>query len=119
MPERDEQPFIFSDLALARRLERAEAHTNAEFIETRARLSPESGARWIEVAGAYAMYDGAASLLTQTFGLGLWQETTDAELDTIESFFQERGAPCSTKSARWPTPRCWRNSTSAVISPSS
>ncbi|MDX6272724.1 MAG: hypothetical protein QOD28_3947 [Acidobacteriota bacterium] len=93
MGERDTERLIFSDLNLARRLERTEAHTNAEFVETRARLSPASGARWIEVAGAYAMFDGAASLITQTFGLGLFGEITNVEMGTLESFFRERGAP--------------------------
>jgi GNAT superfamily N-acetyltransferase len=88
-----EQPFLFSDLVLARRLERAEAHSNAEFVETRARVFPESGAGWIEVAGAYAMYDGVASPVTQTFGLGLFQAITPSEMETIEGFFRERGAP--------------------------
>jgi hypothetical protein len=93
MGEQDKQQFIFSDLNLARRLERAEGRTNAEFVETRARLQPASGARWIEVAGAYAMFDGAASMLTQTFGLGLFQEITNADMDALESFFREGGAP--------------------------
>lgn len=93
MSEKDERPFIFSDLDLARRLERAEGHACREFIETRARLFPESGAQWIEVAGAYAMYDGAASQMTQTFGLGLFRETTGADMDEMENFFRERGAP--------------------------
>jgi hypothetical protein len=84
---------LFSDLALARRLERAEACSNAGFVETRARLFPESGARWIEVAGAYAMYDGVRSPCTQTFGLGVFQPVTRADLDTLEDFFQRRGAP--------------------------
>jgi hypothetical protein len=43
---------------------------NAELVEAYAKLCPESGARWIEVAGAYAMYDGVNSPCTQTFGLG-------------------------------------------------
>ncbi len=84
---------LFADLALARRLERAETRGNANFVEARARLFPSSGAAWIEVAGAYAMYDGAASPVTQTFGLGLFQEATSSDLDTIEAFFKERGAP--------------------------
>lgn len=87
------EPFPLSDLGLSRRLERAEAHGNTEFVETRARLFPDSGARWIEVAGAYAMYDGVASPLTQTFGLGLFQAVTPADMETIERFYQERGAP--------------------------
>ena len=87
------QNFIFADLDLARRLERAEARTNAEFVETRARLFPAVGACWLEVAGAYALFDGAASVMTQTFGLGLFGEVTKADMDALESFFRERGAP--------------------------
>jgi len=93
MQEQEKEQFIFADLNLARRLERTEGHTNAEFVETRARLTPESGAQWVEVAGTYAMFDGAESMLTQTFGLGLFQEITNVEMDAIESFFRERGAP--------------------------
>jgi len=87
-----EESFPFSDLALARRLERTEARGNAEFVEARARVSPESGAGWIEVAGAYAMFDTVTSPITQTFGLGLFETITRAELETIEQFFQQRGA---------------------------
>lgn len=89
----EEGSIIFSDLTLARRLEMAEARSNAEFVEARARLFPGSGAEWIEVAGAYAMYDGVASPCTQTFGLGLFQAITHAEMDRIEAFFRRRGAP--------------------------
>jgi hypothetical protein len=85
--------MIFSDVALSRRLERAEARGNADFVETRAGLDPESDAEWIEVAGAYAMYDGVSSPLTQTFGLGLFDPVTAVELARIEEFFHRRGAP--------------------------
>jgi hypothetical protein len=88
-----EQLFPFSDLALARRLERAEARSNAEIVEARARLFPDSGARWIEVAGAYAMFDGVCSPCTQTFGLGLFQKATSTDMQRIEEFFRERQAP--------------------------
>lgn len=88
----EEQPF-FADLELSRRLERAEAHSNAKFVEARARAYPHSGAAWIEVAGAYAMYDGVSSPVTQTFGLGLFEAVTSAELEKIEVFFKDRGAP--------------------------
>jgi len=84
---------VFCDLALARRLERAEGRANVRFVEARARLEPDLGACWMEVAGAYAMFDGPRSPCTQTFGLGLFQMPTAAEMEGIETFFRERGAP--------------------------
>lgn len=83
---------ILSDLSLSQRLERTEAKSNADFVETRAAASPEVGAQWIEVAGAYALFDGVGSPLTQTFGLGIHQPVTAADLQTMEGFFRERGA---------------------------
>lgn len=83
---------IYSDMALSRRLERVEARASADFVETRSRLHPGCGAAWTEVAGVYAMFDGVDSPITQTFGLGLFDEMTEAELDTIEAFFTDRGA---------------------------
>lgn len=91
----NEEVTLFADLALARRLERAEGDANAKFVEAHARLFPESGAAWIEVAGAYAMFDGVASPCTQTFGLGIFETATASTLDEIEAFFRDRGAPVS------------------------
>jgi hypothetical protein len=88
-----EMPFPFSDLALARRLERAEGESSAHIIEARARLFPGSGATWIEVAGANVLFDGPSSPLTQTFGLGLFRTVTPADLERTEEFFRQRGAP--------------------------
>jgi GNAT superfamily N-acetyltransferase len=93
MSSTNQEPQVFSDLELSRRLERAEAHANATFVEARARAYPQSGAQWIEVAGAYAMYDGVSSPCTQTFGLGLFEAATGAVLEEIEKFFKNRGAP--------------------------
>lgn len=85
----------FSDGLLSRRLERCEAHASVRFVEARAKLFPSSGACWIEVAGAYAMFDGPASPITQTFGLGMFQAPTSDDMDATEAFFRERGAPIS------------------------
>jgi len=82
----------FADLALARRLERAEATSSTCFVDARARLFPSSGACWIEVAGAYAMFDGVGSPITQTFGLGMFEAPAPGDLDRLEAFFDERGA---------------------------
>jgi len=86
-------PAVFADLSLARRLERAEGNANARFVEAHARLDPGAGFQWVEVAGAYAMYDGPSSPSTQTFGLGLFQMPQAADMDRLEAFFQDRGSP--------------------------
>jgi hypothetical protein len=80
------------DLALSRRLERAEGMANRRMVEARARISPASGAAWMESGGAMAMFDGPESPLTQTFGLGMFEPPADAALQAIERFFRERGA---------------------------
>lgn len=83
----------FSDLALSKRLERAEGHACVQYAEARRRLFPDSAAEWIECAGAYAVFDGIESPVTQTFGLALFDELKPASLDVIERFFLDRGAP--------------------------
>ena len=81
-----------TDLALARRLERAEGSANVAFVESRALHMPETGAVWRDVSGTYAMFDGVESPLTQTFGLGLFAAPNVDDLGTLESFFVNRGA---------------------------
>jgi hypothetical protein len=93
MIDTGEHAWPFSDLALARRLETAEGRGCASFVEARARLFPETGAQCIEVAGAYAMFDGIDSPMTQTFGLGIFGPVAGADLDRLEEFFQRLGAP--------------------------
>jgi hypothetical protein len=88
-----ELEMIYSDKSLSQKLERTEARANADFVETRARLDPASGAAWIDVAGTYAMFDGAESPCTQTFGLGIFADATGDQLDELEKFYVERGAP--------------------------
>ena len=84
--------MIYSDIQLSRRLERAEARANADLVETRLSLFPDSGAEWIDVSGTYAMFDELDSPLTQTFGLGIFEDATPNILDEIEAFFTVRGS---------------------------
>jgi hypothetical protein len=84
--------MLLSGLALSQRLERAEGHACLQFAQARRRLFPDSGAEWIECAGAYAVFDGVDSPITQTFGLGIFAELTAASLDVIERFFLDRRA---------------------------
>jgi hypothetical protein len=85
--------MIYSDKNLAQKIERAEALSNVAFVESRAAISPESGARWIDAGGAFAMFDGANSPCSQSFGLGLFAEADDTVLDKVEAFYKECGAP--------------------------
>jgi GNAT superfamily N-acetyltransferase len=84
--------YPFVDLTLAGQLELAEGAANRAFVEARAAMAPEVGATWLARGGAYALFDGVGSPLTQTFGLGLDGSLHADDLDAIEAFFLERGA---------------------------
>src|SRR5271169_5723351 len=84
--------MVFSDLNLARRLERAEGHACKGFAEARQRVEGESKSTWMECAGAYAVFDGIDSPVTQSFGLGLFEEPSAESMDKIERFFLDRRA---------------------------
>lgn len=84
--------YPFADLALARRLERAEGRMSAACVAVRASAEPAVGAAWSEIGGAYALFDGRDSFLTQTFGLGVFEPAGPDVLEGIEAFFHARGA---------------------------
>jgi GNAT superfamily N-acetyltransferase len=84
--------MVLSDLALSKRLERAEGHACVQYAEAQRRLFPSSGAEWIEHAGAYAVFDGPHSPVTQSFGLGIFQPLSAESLHRIERFFFDHGA---------------------------
>lgn len=81
------------DHLLSKRLERAEALANRRYVEAKQKAIPGTDATWIEVAGAYAMFDTPQSPLTQTFGLGVFETPTDAAFQRIEHFFADHQAP--------------------------
>jgi GNAT superfamily N-acetyltransferase len=83
----------FAGLELAKRLEDAEGYACAQYAVARRKLFPDSGAEWMKCAGAYVVFDGVDSPVTQTFGLGLFEEPAADALEQIERFFRERGAP--------------------------
>jgi len=85
--------MIFSELALSRRLERAEGFACVQHAVTRGKQFPESNAEWMECGGAYAVFDGIDSPCTQTFGLGIFEELTEETLDSLEAFFLKHDAP--------------------------
>ena len=86
------QELEVTDLELSRRLERAEGFAGTRFVEARAAANPASDGVWTETAGAYLMYDGVDSPVTQSFGLGLNGLPSADEMDRVEEFFFSRGA---------------------------
>ncbi|MCX5745855.1 MAG: hypothetical protein NT062_25545, partial [Proteobacteria bacterium] len=86
---------MFMDRALSQRLEGAEGAIGASFVDARQRVSPDAGARRQDFDGTIALYDGPASPMSQTFGLGLAQPATAAQLAAIEAFFDACG--CTTQ----------------------
>ena len=78
--------LVFSDAVLARRLESAEAANARD-------TSVHSGARMLEVGGGCAIFAGADSPLTQAVGIGLNGPVPRMEIERLEEFFRQGGAP--------------------------
>jgi len=79
--------MLFSDRALARRLETAEA-ANARGCSS----SPDGPPLIMEIGGGCAIFAGADSPLTQVVGIGLCGPISEAEIGRLEVFFRSRGA---------------------------
>jgi GNAT superfamily N-acetyltransferase len=84
---------LFVTDSLARRLETAEAMDAAGCAEAQCRLDVTGGASVKGVAGGVAVFCGAGSPLTHALGLGMHGSVTADDLDEVEAFFEERGAP--------------------------
>jgi hypothetical protein len=84
---------LILDLALARRVEMAEARTGLRCVEILPRSWPDCGAAFESIAGGYALYSGANSPLTQGVAMALDGPATEAEFDRLESFYRERKEP--------------------------
>jgi hypothetical protein len=77
---------IAAGLALARRLEWAEASNDSACTTT------HGGASVARFGGGYAVFAGAQSPLTRAIGLGLSGPGGDAEAQALADFFHSRGA---------------------------
>lgn len=77
-----------SDLALARRLESAEAANGFAMTEA------FDGAESIGVLGGCAMFAGVGSPMTHALGTGMETLEAGAEFDRMERFYFDRGSDC-------------------------
>jgi GNAT superfamily N-acetyltransferase len=83
----------FADQDLARRVEDAWAYLGVENARAQARLDPHSDADSLPVGGGYAVFMGAGSPLSQAQGMGLYGPVAEADLERMEAFYRQRGAP--------------------------
>jgi GNAT superfamily N-acetyltransferase len=81
------------DLALARRIELAEAHAAVDCAKAMQRLQAGTSAAVEPVAGGFAVYCGANSPVTQAVGLGLGGPVSGEEFDRLEEFYVSRAEP--------------------------
>jgi hypothetical protein len=78
------------DLALARRIELAEAHAAVHCASALEQLPSGAQAAVERIAGGFAMYCGANSPVTQAIGLGLDGPVGEAEFNRLEEFYRSR-----------------------------
>jgi GNAT superfamily N-acetyltransferase len=78
------------DLALARRIELAEAQAAVDGAKICCDLKPALGAAVEPVAGGYAVYCGADSPITQAVGLGLNGPVSELEFAHLQGFYFTR-----------------------------
>jgi hypothetical protein len=85
---------MFSDCVLSRRLERAEGPACVQFARAHRRLFPDSGADWIECAGAYAVFDGVDSPVTQKSMLPPLTIVSPASLNSLFALANSSAENC-------------------------
>jgi GNAT superfamily N-acetyltransferase len=81
------------NLALARRIELAEAQAAAGAAEALEQLRPEAGVAVERIGGGVAVYCGANSPVTQAVGLGLDGPVSREEFERLEAFYFSRREP--------------------------
>jgi GNAT superfamily N-acetyltransferase len=81
------------DKAFARRLEACEEMPQVLYARVFQKTRPEIGAAEEEICGGHMVFAGLGSPIGRATGVGLNQPLTSHDLDQIEQFYRERGAP--------------------------
>ena len=84
--------FSTADLALARRIEAAEAANGFRVARAVAEVSPGLGAVAEPFLGGCALFGGVGSPSTHALGIGMQGPAAREEFDRMEGFFRERGS---------------------------
>jgi hypothetical protein len=85
--------IIHTNQALAYKLESAEAANQVNFVRTHNRMFEDSKATYEKIGTGYAVFAGADSPLTQTFGLALDDSFTEDQIGKLEDFYREKDSP--------------------------
>jgi hypothetical protein len=86
------QNFLASDLALAARLEAAEAANVAGMTQAASALSGQAVTQ--PFAGGLAIFTGVGAASTHAMGIGMRGPVSEQELEAMEEFFRSRGSSC-------------------------
>lgn len=85
--------MLFASIALAARIERAEACLMRDAALAAARRRPGAGAFATPIAGGFATFAAPGSPLDKVAGLGFAGPVDAGELEAVERTYAERGAP--------------------------
>ena len=84
--------FSSADLALAKRLEAADAANVAVMARVLSADLAEAAAE--PLAGGMAIFGGVGSPMTHALGIGMSGSVPEQEMERMEAFFRERGSAC-------------------------
>lgn len=93
---------MFPDQTLAKRIETAQAQNQMDYADSCHKLKCSTPAVATRIGSGAALYAGAESPLTQSFGLGLdgaTESELNSQLDNLEGFFFSRGAAANIETA--------------------
>jgi ribosomal protein S18 acetylase RimI-like enzyme len=82
---------LFADVALAARIDRAEARMCAEFARLVAERAPDLQVAVTRIAGGLAVYAGPGAPMNKVIGLGLGDALDEASLAGVEAEWAARG----------------------------
>ncbi len=85
-------PITFNDHALAQRLEDAETASTLDYVNSHARLRPDTGSEARAIGDGLAVYVSPESPINRVHGLGMHGSIADADLVDAESFYAVRSA---------------------------
>lgn len=83
----------FIDKAFARRLESCEEIPQVLYARVFQKTRPDIGAAEEEICGGHMVFAGLGSPIGRATGIGFGDQLTSQDLDRIEHFYRERGAP--------------------------